>query len=77
MCNKADDNQHHVLEFVLKCYSTQKVCDKDVNTYPLKIKCFSEWLMTQEMCDKPVNRCLFLFDSIPNQYKTQEMCHSM
>ena len=56
MRNKADDNQHHVLEFVLKCYSTQKECDKDVNTYPLKIECVPEWLMTQEMCDKPVNR---------------------
>ena len=57
MCNKAVDNYHHVL----------KVCDKDVNTYPLTIKFVPEWLITQEMCDKPVTRCLFLFDSIFNQ----------
>ena len=68
---------HHVLEFVLKYYKTQKICDEDVSTYPLRIKFVPEWLMTQEMCDKPVNRCLFLFDSIPTQYQTQEMCKSM
>ena len=63
MCNKAVDNYHHVL----------KVCDKDVNTYPLTIKFVPEWLITQEMCDKPVTRCLFLFGSIFNQESSRNV----
>ena len=27
-CNEAVDNYPHVLEFVPKCYKTQKMCDK-------------------------------------------------
>ena len=28
MCNKAVDNYTHALEFVPKCYKTQKLCDE-------------------------------------------------
>ena len=38
MCNKAVDNYPNALEFVLKCYKTQKMCDKAVNTYRSTIK---------------------------------------
>ena len=44
MCNKAVDNYPNALEFVLKCYKTQKMCDKAVNTYPSTIKFVPECL---------------------------------
>ena len=48
MYNKANDNYRHALGFVLKCYSTQKLCDKAVNTYPSTIKFVPECFITQE-----------------------------
>ena len=38
ICNKADDNYSHALEFVPECYKTQKMCGKAVNIYPSMIK---------------------------------------
>ena len=55
MCNKAVDNYPHKLEFVPKCYKTQKMCDKAVDT-----KIVPECFMTQKMYDKAVIRC-FVF----------------
>ena len=42
LCNKAIDNYTHALEFVPKCYKTQKMCDKAVNR-------FLDQYKTQEM----------------------------
>ena len=61
MCNKADDNYPHPLEYVPEHYKTQKMCDKAVSTYPSTIKFVPECFMTQEMCDKAINRCFFYF----------------
>ena len=69
MCNKAVDNYHHALEFVIECYKTQKMCDKVVNTYPSAKEFVPECFMTQKMCNKAVNRCFFVIDSIPDQCK--------
>ena len=51
MCNIAIDNYSHALEFILKCYKTQKMYDKAVDTYPSTIKFTSECHKTQEMCN--------------------------
>ena len=48
MYNEAVDNYPHALGFVLKCYSTQKLCDKAVNTSPFTIKFVPECFMTQK-----------------------------
>ena len=48
MCNKVVDNYPHALEFVPKCYKTQKMCDKAVSTYPSIIKFVSERYKSQE-----------------------------
>ena len=40
MCNKADDNYPHALEFVLECYKTQKICDKPFDKWFLGLFIF-------------------------------------
>ena len=75
MCNKAVGNYSHALEFVLKCYKTQKMCDKAVNAYPSATKFVPECCKTQEMCNKGVhsvflNLIIFL---IKMKLKTQKL----
>ena len=60
MCIKEVNNYPHALEFISKCYKTQKMCDKAVSTYTPTIRFVHEWLMTQEVCHKAVKRCFFL-----------------
>ena len=49
MC-KVVKNYPHALEFVPKCYKTQKIniCDKAVDTYPSTIKFVPECYKTQK-----------------------------
>ena len=55
MCNKAVDNYLHTLEFVPKCYKTQKLCDKAVSSYNSRISIFRNCYKFQEMYDEAVN----------------------
>ena len=68
MCNKAVANYPHVLQYVPKCYNTQKMCHKAVDTYPSTRKFVSESYKTKEMCHRAVHRCFLVFDLIPEKY---------
>ena len=47
MRNRAVYNYPHAVEYVTEGYKTQKMCDKDVDTYPSTIKFLLECFMTQ------------------------------
>ena len=79
ICNKADDNYPHTLEFVPECFTTQEMCHKVVSAHSSTIQFVSECYKTQKMCDNPFNKYflgffIFYFLAVPVRYKTQEMC---
>ena len=73
MCNEAVDNDPHALEFVTKCFMTQKKC---MIKHSILIFLHKYLFLNTLLFKKFVIRQLifFLFVSIPHWYKTQKMC---
>ena len=71
MWNKAVDNYPHALEFVLKCYKTQKMCEKGFNKGFFAIFVPDRY-KTQEMCDRIISEDPFSIKYVPDQSKTQK-----
>ena len=65
MCNKAVDNYPHALAFVPECFMTQKMCDKAVNTYPIKDLFLNATTFNKCVINQLI-RYLFIFDFVPD-----------
>ena len=71
MWNKAVDNYPHALEFVLKCYKTQIMCEKGFNKGFFAIFVPDRY-KTREMCDRIISEDPFSIKYVPDQCKTQK-----
>ena len=62
------------IKFVSKCFLTQEMCGKIVNTYFFVFDSIPDWCKTQEVCDRVASEDPFLIVYCPDKYKTQKMC---
>ena len=72
MCYRVVSTYHSTIEFVPKCYKTQKMRDKSYNSF------FCIYILdqykSQEMCDRVIFENPFMIVYYPNKYKIQRMC---
>ena len=65
---------HSTIQFVLDCYKTQEMCDKDANKCFLAFTFFPSWYETQEITEKLFLNDTFMLVYCQDKYKTQKMC---
>ena len=71
MCDKVVNTHSSTIQFVSKCYKTQKICEKALNESFLNI---TDRYETQKMFDRIISDDHFSIRYVPDQHNTQQMC---